>query len=244
MEEDTEKRPTGVIKIPLHYQEYLNSIRDEEDLLISQDHQYCWVKGLNVAALKSPKIQRIPFLSFFELKNDLLYQLNALLPDQELPQGLKWQPINEKFPIQIPAFNHNYFGLAERINIQLVKAEEEREPVAIITSYAVLKSYIETAPAIRLKGLKWISMDVLQEKYVMIIGTPILPIPGNTFCLHNSFYIPSGYIPALPILDYTIQEMLNFEEGDRLIWLDQKQVIRLNEKNFRPLSISSFRLTR
>lgn len=219
--------------------DFLGAVRDWENLKVAFESEAVWVKDFHPEQLNTTEIQQIPFHIIYELKENLLFKKGSLLPVKKLPSGLLWSPILRAIPISLPKFNHNYFGIDQKIQLRLKPSEIENEAYALLTDYNELKTYIETVPDFRLKPLHW----VVVEKKVLILGKPMLPIKGKTFWLKNDFLLPSGYDFEHSILAKTIQENLNPLREDLIVWNIDNSCFKITKDSLKPLSISSFRLT-
>ncbi|MFD1602482.1 hypothetical protein ACFSJW_21355 [Flavobacterium artemisiae] len=219
--------------------DFLGAIRDWENVKVAFDSESVWVKDFHSEQLNAIEIQQIPFHVIYELKENLLFKRGSLLPVKKLPSGLLWSPIMRAVPVTLPKFNHNYFGIDQKLELRLKPSEIENEAYALLTNYDDLKDYIETAPDFRLKPLQW----VIVKKNILIIGKPMLPIKGKTFWLKNDFLLPSGYDFEHSILAKTIQENLNPFGEDLIVWNTDNSCFKITKESLKPLSISSFRLT-
>lgn len=219
--------------------DFLGAVRDWENLKVAFESEAVWVKDFHPEQLNTTEIQQIPFHIIYELKENLLFKKGSLLPVKKLPSGLLWSPILRAIPVTLPKFNHNYFGINQKIELHLKPSEIENEAYALLADYNELKAYIEKAPDFRLKPLHW----VVVEKKVLILGKPMLPIKGKTFWLKNDFLLPSGYDFEHSILAKTMQENLNPSGEDLIVWNTDNSCFKITKESLKPLSISSFRLT-
>lgn len=227
------------LEISKKHIDFLGAIRDWENLKVAFDGELVWVKDFHSEQLNAIEIQQIPFHIVYELKENLLFKKGSLLPVKKLPSGLLWSPIIRAVSVSLPKFNHNYFGIDQKLEIRLKPSEIENEAYGLLTDYNELKAYIETAPDFRLKPLEW----VLFEKNILILGKPMLPIKGAAFWLKNDFLLPSGYDFEHTVLAKTIQQHLNPSREDLIVWRADNSCFRIAKNNLKPLSISSFRLT-
>jgi hypothetical protein len=219
--------------------EFLGAIRNWDNVKAAFDEQSVWVKDFLFEQLSAVEIQQIPFHIIYELKNNLLFKKGSLLPSKKLPSGLLWTPIARALPVALPNFNHNYFGIDQKLEIHLKPSEAVREPYALLTDYSELEHYIEKAPDFRLKPLSW----VILEKKILIFGNPLLPVKGETYWLKDDFLLPTGYDFEWSALSKTVQQFLNPSEENIIIWNKNNNSIVIAKNKMKPLSISSFRLT-
>ncbi|MEN2398607.1 hypothetical protein GKZ90_0002355 [Flavobacterium sp. MC2016-06] len=227
------------LEINKKYTDFLGAIRNWDTVKAAFDEQTVWLKDFLPEQLNSIEIQQIPFHIVYELKANLLFKKGSLLPSKKLPSGLLWTPIMRAFPVKLPKFNHNYFGIDQTLQIQLKPSETAHQSHALLTDYKEMKAYIETAPDFRLKPLTWVVLD----QNILVIGNPLLPIKGETYWFKNDFLLPAGYDLEWSVLSKTIQQNLNPFSEEILIWNKDNSCIKIAKNKMKQLSISSFRLT-
>jgi hypothetical protein len=217
----------------------LSRIRTWPNLKVGQEENLFWVKDLEYAQLHSVEVKSLPFKSIFYENNNKLYYLNSRLPERTVP-NLLWTPIDRALPANLPSFNHNYFGIHSRVNIQLVPIETEVEGVAMVTSIDILEKYVETAPAVRMQMINWCILD---GKKVLLIGKPLLPLPGDIFWHRKTFLLPAGYDLELHILSKLIEVSVNPFNDHWVLWNIDGSYTLVSKDDLVGLSRSSFRLS-
>jgi len=227
------------LEIKKEHKDFLGSIRHWDNLKLAFQTDTIWIKDFSSEQLNSAEIQQIPYKVVFELKHNLLFEKDKLLPAKKLPSGLLWSPILRALPISLPKFNHNYFGMDQKLKVVLIPSENIKEAFAMIVGFDELKSYIESAPKYRLEALNW----VIIEKNILIIGQPLLPIQGATLWFEDNFLLPTGYDFEWFSLTEMLQEKLNPSGENIIIWNTDNSYSVIPKKTIKPLSISSFRLT-
>lgn len=237
MAQDVANDLTYYLLVAAVHKNDLINIRQWSNLCVAFEGDQIWVKDFNETQIQSLEVKTIPYKTIFYSQKGQLFQINSRLPDRTLP-SLLWSPIDRALTIKLPAFNHNYFGLKEKISIQLVPSEAEEQAIAMITSIAQLGNYIETAAAIRLQPLTW---AILNKEQVILFGKPLLPLSGESFWHRNDFIIPSGFDFDLPILCDFLNHSLNPEHNAWVIWNTDQTCFLVQKTDMQPLSISSFR---
>lgn len=227
------------LEINKEHRDFLGAIRHWENLKLAFETDIIWIKDISLDQINTVDIQKIPYKKVFELKENLLFEKDKLLPSKKLPSGLLWSPILRGLPVSLPKFNHNYFGIDQKLQMVLKPSEDIKETFAMLVSFDQLKWYIESAPKYRLELLNWVVM----EKKILITGTPLLPIKGCTFWFSHHFLIPTGYDFDCFALTKKLQEKLNPLQENILLWNEDNSYSEIPIKNIKPLSISSFRLT-
>ena len=218
----------------------LGTIRIWSNLKVAFDEKHIWVKDFTHNQINSIEVKSIPYKTIFYSKGAKLYLQNSLLPDRNIPASLLWTSIDRAFPISLPSLNHNYFGIQEKIQIEIVASEIETEADAMITSLDILKQYIETAPAIRLQHIHW---TIINKKNVLLIGKPLLPLTGNTYWKQQEMFLPVGFDFDLPILAKKLLQTIDPGKESILLWNQGNHYQLIDKKALQPISLSSFRTT-
>jgi len=229
-----------ILEIGAAHLEFLGSIRNWVNLTIAGEGDLYWVKGLTSQQIESAAIQTIPFKEIYYLEDFRLFPYGSQLPVKKLPSALLWTPIALALPVQMPPFNHNYFGIGGRLSIGLIASEKEQEPFGLLTSLEVLASYIHSAPSIRLKNLQW----VIRGEMAFILGTPLLPLPGDTYWRKGDFLLPTGTDFDFPVLAEILERTINEAGIHWIVWQRDARYFPLHKGMLRPLSLSSVRLSR
>lgn len=217
--------------------DHLAAIRHWSNLKLAFDEDTVWIKDLDYAQVNTPEVKSIPHKSTYSAKEGKLYLVNSRLPDRNIP-SLLWTPIERALYVQLPSFNHNYFGISDKVNIHIVESGEERAVNSMITSVQELRTYIETAPEIRLGNIQW---TILNNDKVFLTGTPLLPLNGEVYWQRDNFIIPAGYDIDLYILSAYINDMINPGGQSLIIWDTDATYFIINQTDLQPLSRSSFR---
>jgi len=229
-----------LLKVKKEHERYLGQIRHWEHLEIASDESDWWVRGITSDQTQSPAVRTLPFVELYTLKGNLLFPIGSLLPVSRLKADLSWHPIAQTLQVKRPKLNYNFFGIDESIEISLRPSNKEQATSALLLSTAALGNYAETSPAHRLKHLSW---TLISEQQALVIGTPVLPLPGQTFWNCQSLYLPTGYELNFSLLVPALVKRLGLEVTQKLLLQVDAPSLVINEKSVLPLSISSVRLT-
>ena len=228
---------TYYLRVAAAHRDYLGAIRHWNNLKIAAEEGFIWVKDLTEKQVDSVDVKSIPYKELYYAVDQQLFLLGSLLPSRAVPSRL-WTPIERGLPVQLPAFNHNYFGVHDKIAVTLVPSYQEREACALLATLEVLKAYVETAPVIRLKNLQWALVD---DDKAIIMGTPLLPLQGEVFWCSGDFLLPGGWALELYALADAINRQINPERNCWIGWSKEGAYWRLDKNLLSPLSIGSFR---
>jgi len=237
MEKNVADDITYYLVIDAMHKTDLANIRPWHNLKVGIEENRIWVKDFDYAQVNSLEVKSIPYKTIYYSKNGKLFLLNSQLQDRNIPNVL-WTPIERALPVKLPAFNHNYFGISEKLTIHIVESEKEAESVAMITDLNTLETYLNAAPTIRLKTIKWVILD---EDKVFLWGTPLLPINGKIYWQQNDLIIPGGYDLDLHLVAGSINDLINPDRKYLVVWDKDSRYFLIDKKDLQPLSLSSFR---
>lgn len=228
-----------LLEIGKEHKPFLATIRHWSNIKIAFSDTSVWLKEFTEEQLKSANLLQIPHLTIYVVQENLLFLKGSLLPAKKVPSALLWAPIQKALPIELPDTNHNYFGIHEKIAITLTTSEVEREACGLLTDFESAKSYIETAPEIRLRALGWVFL----EDSVLIMGTPLLPLQGTTFWRRHNLVLPTGFDLEFPILADVITKTIDPNSEHWIVWSEDNSYRLVPKESLHQLSISSLRLT-
>jgi len=217
----------------------LSSIRHWDHLKVAFKDTSIWIKGFDYVQINSKEVKSIPFKTLFYSSKGKLFILNSLLPDRNIP-ALLWTPIERALPVKFSSFNHNFFGINEKISPKLIPSDNEAEAEAMITDIQNLTIYLDSAPGIRLKDIKW---TLLNNDKVLLIGKRLLPMEGDTFWKRGNFLIAAGFDINLYLLTDTLNVLLNPQNDHYIIWEKNGNCSTIDKSDFEQLSLGSFRKT-
>jgi len=197
------------------------------------------VRNLSLQQCNCKEILQISGAKAYLQKENLLFLKGQQVPSKSVKSGLLWTDPERALPVTIPDFNFNYFGVDEKVEVNLVKDESVQQEVALVCSLENVEKYILKASKQRLSPLKW---TIINDK-ALIIGSPLLPIPGKTYWGSSDFLIPSGLNLEFPMLHAELKKHLIRDQKDIVLWHPDGAYNLIGKEVFVPLSISSFRQT-
>ena len=225
------------MSIPVEFEEELAYIRHFDNLRVGYEGGIVWLKGFEEQQIRSLEVKLIMDKSLYYEKDNKLYLLDSILPECNIPSPM-WSAIKRAIPIEKPKHNNNLFEVNGEIKIDLVEDTYLQDSEAMLTSLSDLSQYIDTASDIRLKPLHW----VIINNYALIIGKPLLPLPGKTFWRSGSFYLPSGYNLNFPLLYKSINHKIN-PRNNIVLWDENGEYSIIRLEDLQTLSLSSVRKT-
>ncbi|MGK6343611.1 hypothetical protein ACMGDK_15350 [Chryseobacterium sp. DT-3] len=226
-------------ELPRADEDFLGAIRDWKNVQIAVDDATVWLKGFTEEQVISAEIQQLPGFMLYELREGLLFKKEALVPSKKMRTALLWSPIDKALHLTFPASNHNYFGISEKVEVRLKLGNEEHAVVALLSIIEDIKESIPVQPKFKLEKLEW---TVISDK-ALFLGTPLLSLPGKTYWTKDGHLLPAGFDFEFKNLSSLLQQQYNKESDKWLLWNEDGTYLSIKKGDFRPLSVSSFRLT-
>lgn len=227
-----------LLEIRREHLDWLGDIRHWNHLRLATEDGSLWVKGFNETEIESTPVKSIPVKKIWYQKEHLLFPYGSIVPLRKAP-NLLWSPIERGLPLKLPQWNHNYFGFSGDINVSLGPTTEEKPAAALLVNLDNLQAFIETASAVRLRPIKW---AILGAESALLLGIPILPIPGDAYWADQDFLMPSGYQFQHPELTGVIKDILSEANSPCLtLWKKDGTYLSVPKNSFTQLSIGSFR---
>lgn len=238
------KDPSGSVKefwaeLPKADEDFLGSIRDWKNIHIASDGEVIWLKGFTDEQAVSPEIQQLPNVLLYELRNGLLFRLNALVPTKKMRTALLWTVIDKALKLHFPISNNNFFGIDEKIEVRLKPSEEEQPATALLCVISEIKDSIIALPKFKLENLNWIVIN----EHALFMGKPLLSFRGKTYWSKDGHLLPTGFDFEFKNMSSLLQRKYNATQEQWLLWNEDGTVLHINKEDFRKLSVSSFRLT-
>jgi hypothetical protein len=227
------------LSVAIGEKDNLGTLRNWSNLKVAFDKNKVWVTGFELAQIESVAVKSIPSKNIYYSKNAQLFLQNSLLPDQKEPAFL-WTPIERALPLELTNFNNNYFGIEEGVKMKLISTDNEQRAIAMLLELNLLKTFVESAPAIRLDNLTW---TLLNKKDALLFGTPLLPIDGEAFWLNEGMLLPVGYQFELDSLVKLVRIKIDPDNEQLIIWNEDSTYFKVNKEAIEKLTISSFRKT-
>jgi len=206
----------------------LGAVRCHPNARAATDGDFIWVRGFPVSENADLKFKQLPSLHTYLLgEDDNLFPPNAITPVQKLKK-LPWISLQAFVTIEVPVAA--YPGrLQTKHTIRLIPSENSHEGSALLTNLSEWKKYAETAPLSRLKRLKF---AVSNENKVVILGTPIAPIPGKELWMRDGILLPCGFDFEIPLISTFVSKKLN-PDKDAVLVFEQ-------ENNWEKIPLSYF----
>ncbi|MFC6269367.1 hypothetical protein [Frigoriflavimonas asaccharolytica] len=226
--------------LPREKLKILGNIRHWENVQVSSDGEEIWLKNFSQDQAFSPILKIIPDVKIYELREGLLFEIGKSVPSRKLSSGLLWNSLQMSINIELPAKNLLQNNVAESFTIKIIPSEIEKESNVLIISLEDLDTHISSIPEFRQAKLHW----VIADEKVILLGAPMISLPGKTYWQNGNHFLPSGYDFQFSILSQEINYKLNSENQFYIFWKKDGRYFLIEKQKFMPLSISSFRKTK
>ena len=227
------------VSLPARHKDLLGTIRYWKNVKLGLEEDTVWLKDLSPDQSTSVDLKILPYKTLYYSSGPYLFEQGSLLPARTIP-SLVWTSIESGLPVDLPATNHNYFGLTETVAIRLHPSTGEKEAAGLLVPINVLRSYIESAPSVRFKSLDWVIVNGCQA---FVAGSPVLPLNGEVYWREGDFFLPAGLDFEYPVLTNTLQAMLNPALKDWVVWTKEGTYFTITKDAVKPLTLYSFRKT-
>jgi len=219
--------------------EDLASIRHWRHLRMANNGEVIWIKDLDNEHINGIEVKSLPFKDIYYEKDGKLYRQHSRLPERNVP-ALLWSSIDRVLAVSRPSYNSNYFGMDETINMQLVPTDELEEAAAMITTCDLFSEYIGSAPAIRMRDLRW---TLLNASKVLVLGKPILPLDGDVYWNCCGMLLPAGFRFDLHVLSKELATKMESEHDALIVWNKNNTYFTVERSALCSLTRASVRLT-
>ncbi|WP_316793774.1 hypothetical protein [Pedobacter frigoris] len=225
------------LSIPVSRRDDLGGIRHWNHLKMAIKGDVIWLKGLNEAELDSMAIKVMQGKCIYYEKDALLYKLNSLLPSGQVP-SLLWTAIDRALLVKLPIPKSQAPMLKESLYPKIVPSDNTHEASAMIIPLDKLGVFLGVAPVIRLQRMKWV---IIQPNIALLMGYPILPIPGEVYWKRNNFLFPAGCDLELPLISDALESIIDPAGLSWILWNKDSSYVKINKRHLTDLSLSSFK---
>jgi hypothetical protein len=227
-----------VITLSVQHAASLGSVRTFPGLMAAIDNEHIWVRGIPTGK-PVPKISQLPSIqTYFMDEQERLFTPGTLTPTAILP-ALEWQSLLSFIKVTLPV--SALPGVMEKPQrVKLVRHSHMVESTALLTTLPAWEEYAATAPLVRLQHLYF---AVSENAEVLIIGAPLVPLPGKAYTLKNNILLPVGYDFDPPVIAELVKAELNPENNGMLLFHQNGRWEKIRMDYFVPATRSAVRLT-
>jgi hypothetical protein len=239
MAKNITERLDYVLHIDLVHKKLLLSIWHFENLNMAVDGNEVWIKDFTLDQINSKEVKSLSPGRIYYIEEARLFPKDKLLPVARMKMMPSWKPIQTALQLKAPDLNHNYFGIPQKADFNIIPFEAEKETYAQLVSISDFNNQvIETAASYRLEALTY---TLVKPDLVLILGTPLLPLKGHNFWRHKNNLYPNGYYLEYPALENIITNSIDPDKEHWIIWQKDSSHTLIAKDQFVSLSISSYR---
>jgi len=197
-----------------------------------------WLRGLPAAETPLP-LRQLPALVSYALdEHGNLFAAGSRTPTARLPE-LAWQPIREFVPLEIPTAALPGQS-PPAYHLRLVPSAQPQPGAALLTTLPAWQAYAATAPEVRLHRLRF---AVSSHHEVLLLGTPLPPLPGRELWLRDGLLLPAGLDFEAPLLSALVAAKLRPDPTALLLFAADATWTVLAASSLQPATRSAVRLT-
>lgn len=221
-------------------QEALGSVRHLPGLLAAEAGGQLWLRGLPAAGALPLPVRGLPAVAIYTLDAEgRLFAEGQRTPTARLPAGLAWQPLRTLLPLALPTAALPGKG-APAYRVRLRPSARAEAGAALLTTLAAWHAYADTAPEIRLTSLHF---AVAADARVLLLGTPLPPLPGQELWQRDGLLLPAGLDLEAPLLGPLLRQRLQEAPDDVLLLGADGGWERVAAEHVLPVTRSAVRLT-
>ncbi|NVO33093.1 hypothetical protein [Hymenobacter lapidiphilus] len=220
--------------------ETLGSVRHLPGLQAAETGGQLWVGGLPTTGELPMPVRGLAAVAIYGLDTEgRLFASGQRTPTARLPAGLVWQPIRAFLPLELPtaAMPAQH---PSSYRVRLCPSARAEAAAGLLTTLAAWHAYAETAPEIRLRCLHFAVAD---DARVLLLGTPLPPLPGQELWLSEGLLLPAGFDFEAPLLAPLLRQKLESAPDDMLLFAADSSWERVPNAAVLPVTRSAVRLT-
>jgi hypothetical protein len=198
-----------------------------------------WLRGRALEDAIAARLSALPARGRYEwIGSDQLRRLDHRIPSERLPTA-SWRPLSEWLRVELPVAALPGF-LPATISFRLVRSADEREPDLLLTTLEEFNRFVLEAASVRLERLRFAASD---DGRVLVHGTPLPPLPGKRFVLHQSIAVPAGFTWQPAISADVAARRLGVSGGALVLWSEDDHITRLHAEQLIPVTRSGVAAT-
>jgi hypothetical protein len=216
----------------------LGSIRTFPGLKAAANNEHVWVRGIPTGK-PDPDITQLPAVkTYFMDEEERLFEAGTLTPTATLP-ALEWQPLLSFIKVTLPV-SALPGVMVKPQRVKLARHAHMVESTALLTTLEAWEEYAATAPQIRLQHLFF---AVSENAEVLIVGAPLVPLPGKAYTFNNNILLPVGYDFDPPVIAGLVATELNPDNDHLLLFHHNGRWEKIRLDCFVQATRSAVRLT-
>jgi hypothetical protein len=197
-----------------------------------------WIRGDRCDAAMDRVLLRLAPRARYQIQQDgTLIPFGCLLPTAQLPAA-EWKPIGEFLAVQQPVAALSG-AVGTRTPLQLLRDGREREATLLLASMQDWAGYVQTAPMVRLRALRFAATF----DQVLIWGQPLPPLAGCRCFEDGGIIVPCGFRWEPAIDAASVRGVLGLHEDDLAMFSEDGTGQRVQRSSFVHANRSAVRAT-
>ena len=218
----------------------LARVRLVPGLEIAQTPEALWLRTtpeFTVSEASQRLLSSLPASArYHPLPNQALRPTDRILSHESLP-NLTWIAIDQAFALVLPQPAWPA-AAPQRIPLRLVPSRREIEANAAMFDGESFYAQALQAPLLRLERLRFAAADTGQ---VLVIGTPLPPLPGTRFSLHAGVAIPAGFTWSPHVAPEVLARCLKPPPDGLALWTPDGHLAHIHPEQILPVTRSTIR---
>ncbi len=206
----------------------LGSLRLAPGVEIGEGPELLWLRGKQGDEQFQANLACLPAITRYEwLAPETLRPVDRRIAAERLP-NLNWQPLQTWMLVESPASALPADTPPARL-LQLVRSTDEREADLLLTSLKELQEFSAQVAEVRLRPLQFAAND---RGEVIVRGSPLPPLPGRRFVLHDCIGVPAGFSWAPAVALEVVARCLRAPGDGLVLWCEDNTIRRLQAELF------------
>ncbi|MFK7820602.1 MAG: hypothetical protein AB8G99_17915 [Planctomycetaceae bacterium] len=231
------------IRIQQSERQQLSKLRGYADIEVcsSTKDGTVWIQGTESDKLQ-PILASISGDRFDILPDDQLIERGKRVPTEVLPSG-DWKPVDAWLEVELPV---PQLANAQFKSVSLELKRVTSEPIeanGLLTTAEAWLNYIEHTAEVRIKPLQFAACA---DGRVVVIGSPLPPLPGTRLIIKEDVAIPAGFEWSPQVEPIVVRRVFNSRgatDGDLVIWTATDQWEAIDSHSIVPATRAAVRTT-
>jgi hypothetical protein len=213
---------TWAVSLPLTAADGLGPLRFLAGAEACREVDTIWLRGAALNEADELRLRQLPGAKRFNVNpQGEVVPIDSLLPTGVLPTA-GWTKLDRFLEPVLPELRI-VSGSLFKLPLSLVRDTQEREVSALLTSFDEWRTFVLTAPQVRLMPLKFAATNHVgltrgRSPMALVIGTPLPPLRGERFYACDGIFIAAGWQWSPAVDAQTLRRALGLQTGDLALW--------------------------
>lgn len=196
-----------------------------------------WLRGPAAGDDFKDRLRSLPARERYEwIAPGQLRRHGSRIPCDRFPDA-RWEPLATWLDVRLPTAALPA-PLPRPVEPRIVRSSVERAADLLLTDWQEWAGWVFTAPRVRIERLRFAVDD---QRRVLVWGTPLPPIRGDRYCVHESIAVPAGHEWTPAVEPGVLRRLLRIGADALVLWEADGHIIRLHREQFINASVSAVR---